>query len=90
MFRTGVYDCLREEIFLISDDPTKHHRSTDDKHYSGLVKGSDEVQLRGNSVFSYDRRVVRSLRGQGRPGSLGCIFLTKLHTFVIHQVIHLA
>ena len=46
MFRTGVYDCFLET----------QHRSTDDKYYSGfMVKDSDEVQLRGNSVFSYGR-----------------------------------
>ena len=79
MFRTGVYDCFLE----------KQHRSTDDEHYSGLVKGSDEGQLRRNVVFFYGQRAVQSLRVQGRPGSLGYMFLTNLHSLVNNQNIHL-
>ena len=79
MFRTGEYDCFLE----------KQHWSTDDKHYSGLVRDSDEVQLRKNFVFSYDHRVVKSLRLQGITGSLGYMFLTKLHSNVILQDMYL-
>ena len=93
VFRTGVYDCSRrEEIMLLQPvrrsipDPTKQHRSTDDKHQSrSMVTIDDEGQLRRDSVSSYGALTVKSLRVQDKAGSLGRMFPTKLHSFVTNQ-----
>ena len=79
--RSQVYVAFRTEICCLLE---KQHRSAHDKHQSrSKVTIGDEEQIR---TCSYS---VKSLRVQGRPGSLGFMFLTDLHAFVNNQNISL-